>query len=86
MIRKLGSQYHPFLGLAQTHLPTGESPLNGQTPLHSTVRVGDVNIVKLLISKGANINAVNKRNRTPLDLAKKFPEIVELLKKHGAKE
>ncbi len=60
--------------------------LKGQTPLHSAVRVGDANIVKLLISKGANINAVNKRNRTPLDLAKKFPEIAELLHKHEAKE
>jgi len=65
----------------------------GQTPLHSAARVGDVNIVKLLISKGANINAMNKWNRTPLDLAKGFPErekgfpeIAELLRKHGAKE
>ncbi len=57
------------------------------TPLHSAV-YGHKDIVKLLIAKGANVNARNGASRTPLWYAQEegHTEIVELLRKHGAKE
>ncbi|MGB2863329.1 MAG: ankyrin repeat domain-containing protein, partial [Sedimentisphaerales bacterium] len=57
------------------------------TPLHSAV-YGNKDIVELLISEGANVNARDGASRTPLWYAKDKgnTEIVELLRKHGAKE
>jgi len=57
------------------------------TPLHSAV-YGDKEIVELLIAKRANVNARNGGSRTPLWYAQEegHTEIVELLRKHGAKE
>jgi cytohesin len=57
------------------------------TPLHSAVH-GSKDIVELLITEGANVNARDGGNRTPLWYAKDQgnTEIVELLRKHGAKE
>jgi ankyrin repeat protein len=45
-------------------------------------------MVELLIARGANVNSRDGDNRTPLWYARKegYSEIVELLKKHGAKE
>jgi ankyrin repeat protein len=44
--------------------------------------------VELLIANGANVNAKDKYYPTPLSIArdKGSEEIVELLRKHGAKE
>ncbi|WP_373534446.1 ankyrin repeat domain-containing protein [Microcoleus sp.] len=44
-------------------------------------------LVKLFISKGADVNARNKNGETALSIAKKSstPEIAKLLKQHGAK-
>jgi cytohesin len=57
------------------------------TPLHSAVH-GSKDIVELLITEGANVNARDGASRTPLWYAKDegHAEIVELLRKHGAKE
>jgi len=57
------------------------------TPLHSAV-YGHKDIVELLITEGANVNARDGASRTPLFYAKDEgkAEIVELLRKHGAKE
>ncbi len=57
------------------------------TPLHSAV-YGHKDIVELLITEGANVNARDGADRTPLFYAKDEgnAEIVELLRKHGAKE
>ena len=57
------------------------------TPLHSAV-YGHKDIVELLIAKGANVKAREGGGRTPLWYAQEegHAEIVELLRKHGAKE
>jgi len=45
-------------------------------------------VVALLIDKGADVNAKDRDGKTPLSLAqeKGHNEIIELLKKRGAKE
>jgi len=60
----------------------------GWTPLHYAVAGRRMEMVELLIAKGADLNATDRADDTPLDLAKKIRrnDIVELLKKHGAKE
>jgi ankyrin repeat protein len=47
-----------------------------------------VDVAKVLISKGVDVNAKDNYGRSPLDLAKqqRQKEMVELLRKHGAKE
>ena len=44
---------------------------------------GHKEIAELLIAKGANVNAMNKEGRTPLDSAD--GEVAALLRKHGGK-
>ena len=63
-------------------------PKNGYTALHWAAEKGQKKIVKLLIEKGANLNAKTKNNLTPLNLAdNNFEnEISELLIKNGATE
>ena len=40
----------------------------GATPLHLAALSGEINMVQLLIKSGADVNAVNERQQTPLDL------------------
>ena len=44
-------------------------------------------MVELLLARGAAVNAANKAGATPLMAAEKngFPEVVALLKAHGAR-
>ncbi len=57
---------------------------DGHIPLHWNV---NNEVVKLLIAKGANVNASSKHGRTPLDFAimRGQEEAVETLRKHGGK-
>jgi ankyrin repeat protein len=41
----------------------------GDTPLHAAVKRGDMDIAKLFLDRGANVNAKNKNNSTPLHMA-----------------
>jgi hypothetical protein len=61
---------------------------DSRTPPHNAVTNGDIEQVKSLISKGADINAKEWDGTTPLTIAKEkdHKEIVVLLRKHGAKE
>ena len=63
-------------------------------PIHEASYRNHKLIVELLISKGANVNIQSSgfSNNfgqqpilTPLDVAKRFPEIADLLRKHGGK-
>ncbi len=59
----------------------------GATPLLWAAWGGHKEIVELLISKGADVNAKDDGGDTPLDLTilRKQPEIADLLRKHGGK-
>jgi pectate lyase len=59
---------------------------NGQTILHIAIGLGWRELVELLITKGAEVNAKTNEGDTPLSLAKGNKVIIEMLRKHGAKE
>jgi ankyrin repeat protein len=49
--------------------------------------MGSTELTELILEMGGDVNAESKTGETPLDLAKQGgPEIVELLRKHEAKE
>ncbi len=58
-----------------------------RTPLHGTAKTGQIGIIELLITAGANVNAKDFENKTPLDEAinYKHNETADLLRKHGGK-
>ena len=58
---------------------------DGRTPLHLVAGIGHNEITELLIAKGADVNAKDKRSFTPLDEAKNKPETADLLRKNGGK-
>ena len=58
----------------------------GVTPLHWAALMGLKPLAELLIAKGANVNVKNRVGATPLQWAKAHASMVELLKRHGAKE
>jgi ankyrin repeat protein len=58
----------------------------GWTPLHVACRNGALNIVELLVARGADVNVKTDKGETPIVIAKSNRQIVELLRKSGAKE
>ena len=56
------------------------------TPLHEDIESRDLDVAQLLISRGADINALDRGGKSPLSKAVKFqkPDFVELLLKGGA--
>ncbi len=71
----------------------------GNTALHDAVRKDFASVVEFLVARGADINAVNERDQTPLVLAETpqtipgtnglrgtRPEIAELLRRMGAND
>lgn len=56
--------------------------------LRGAILKGHLEIVRVLLEYGANVNAPDQDGRTPLDYALrgKKPEMIELLRSHGAKE
>ena len=64
---------------------------DGDTPLHRAALMGSKEIAELLIANGADVNLLSKPldpggdPRTPLDLAKRYSEIADLLSQHGGK-
>lgn len=57
----------------------------GKTPLHVAANWDNLLGAKFLVENGANINLKDEDGKTPIDYAKS-PEMIKLLKAHGAKE
>jgi ankyrin repeat protein len=68
--------------------PDKVSALNAenQTPLHYAARTDNADMIKLLIKRGADINAINDDEETPAQVAKDrgaSQEIIDLLQGGG---
>jgi pectate lyase len=60
---------------------------SGYTPLHWAVMMGSKESTELILEAGGDVRVESTTGETPLDLARQGgPEIVELLRKHGAKD
>ena len=63
---------------------------NDWTALHGAVQFGQIDIIEMLVKKGADVNATAKTGQTPYTMALQQaagrPEIAELLKQNGGKE
>jgi hemoglobin len=57
----------------------------GETPLRRAVNCGHSDFVSLLLAHGADVNTRDKKGQTPLQAARR-PEMVSLLREHGASE
>ncbi|HYU78421.1 MAG TPA: ankyrin repeat domain-containing protein [Vicinamibacterales bacterium] len=64
---------------------------NGYTPLHHAASRGDNELIRYLVSKGADVKAVSRSGQTTVDMAngpvqrvQPFPDTVALLEKLGA--
>lgn len=68
--------------------PSTHGGWEGWTPFHVACRNGNPRIVGLLLAHGAQVDAKTYKNDTPISLAKKNQrdEVIELLRKRGAKE
>ena len=53
-----------------------------KTPLHWAAQNNKTEVARLLIQNGADVNIRNKRNKTPLDDARKGSEVERLLLQH----
>jgi ankyrin repeat protein len=65
---------------------------NGYTPLHHAASRGDNDLIRYLVSKGADVKAVARSGQTTVDMAngpvqrvQPFPETVTLLESLGAR-
>ena len=74
------------------HADVNQRDVNGYTPLHHAAARGDNDMIKYLVSKGADPKAVARNGMTTVDMAngpvqrlRPFPETIQLLEKLGAK-
>ncbi len=78
--------------LEELHADVNAADHEGNTALHNAAARGDVEMIQYLVSKGANVKAVNREGKTTADMAngpvqriQPWPEALALLEKLGAK-
>ena len=76
----------------ELHADVNAADHEGNTALHHAAARGDNEMILYLVSKGANVKAVDREGRTTVDMAngpvqriQPFPETIALLEKLGAK-
>ena len=74
------------------HVDVNATDADGNTALHNAASRGDNEMILYLVSKGANVKAVNRKGQTTVDMAngpvqrtQPYPETIALLEKLGAK-
>lgn len=60
---------------------------NGATPLHGAAVEGQLEVIEYLISRGADVNALNAYGDSPMENARSMnhPEAMHLLERHGGR-
>ena len=78
--------------LEELHFNVNARDQNGYTPLHHAAARGDNELIKYLISMGADPMVISRRGQTVVDMANgptqrisPFPETIKLLESYGAK-
>ena len=75
--------YRGHTHVVRTLLEAGAQTNDGQNPLHFAAEYSYKNILELLLDYGANINTLDAKGRTALDLAG-TEETVQYLRSRGA--
>ena len=78
--------------IEELHVDVNARDHEGSTALHNAAARGDVEMIKYLVSKGADVKAVNREGKTTADMAngpvqriQPWPEALALLESLGAK-
>jgi ankyrin repeat protein len=78
--------------IEELHVDVNARDHEGNTALHHAAARGDVEMIQYLVSKGADVKAVNREGKTTADMAngpvqriQPWPEALALLEKLGAK-
>jgi ankyrin repeat protein len=76
----------------ELHVDVNAQDAEGNTALHNAAARGDNEMIEYLVSKGANVKAVNRTGQTTVDMAngpvqrtQPYPEAIKLLESLGAK-
>jgi ankyrin repeat protein len=76
----------------QLHADVNARDADGNTALHNAASRGDNEMIEYLVSKGADVTAVNRKGQTTVDMAngpvqrtQPYPETIKLLEGLGAK-
>ena len=78
--------------IEELHVDVNARDHEGNTALHNAAARGDVEMIKYIVSKGADVKAVNREGKTTADMAngpvqriQPWPEALALLESLGAK-